>query len=249
MPTSDARLIINEAIEAHGGIEYWNSLDALDVVISARGFLFTAKRRPALDHVRMRAYTHEAKFVFLDFPNPGQTAELVGNSEVRILDGNGAVITRRENPRKAFHGMRHPFKWDDPDFIYFAGYATWNYLTTPFLLNDRRLKLEALPSLAGAHDHLTRVQVTFPDDIPTHSRNQIFYFDDQRMLRRLDYTAEVVGGWAHAAHFCEKYRSFAKLKVPTHRRVLPLMFGMNKPMPGPTLVEIDVHDLKPVFRD
>lgn len=40
--------IVNEAIETHGGMEYWNSLEALEAEISAGGFLFTAKQRPVL---------------------------------------------------------------------------------------------------------------------------------------------------------------------------------------------------------
>jgi hypothetical protein len=91
-----------------------------------------------------------------------------------------------------------------------------------------------------------RLQATFPEDIPTHSRRQTFYFDDQRLLLRLDYTAEVVGRWAHAAHLCEDYRMFDKLKVPTQRRVLPLFFGMG-PLPGPMLVGLTVHDIRPVM--
>jgi hypothetical protein len=244
MTSENALQIVNEAIEAHGGREYWNSLEALDVVISARGFLFTAKQRPILDHVRMRAYTKEAKFLFFGFPNPGETAELIGNSEVRILDGKGTVISRRENPRRAFHGMRRLVRWDDLDFIYFAGYATWNYLTEPFLLGGQGFVLETLEPAKGLRN-LTRVQATFPGDLPTHSAVQVFYFDEQRLLRRLDYTAEVVGGWAHAAHLCEEYRSFGRIKIPTHRRVYPLMFGL-KTMPGPLLVEIEVHELKAV---
>jgi hypothetical protein len=245
MVAANAMQAVHEAIEAHGGMDYWNSIGALEAVISARGFLFTAKRRPVLHRVRMRAYTAEPRFAFLDFPKPGQTAELIGNDEVRILDSEGRVVARREDPRHAFRGIRRLFIWDDLDFIYFGGYATWNYLTSPFLLARKGFLVEALEPLQGDPGQLTRLQVTFPDDIPTHSRKQIFYFDDQRMLRRLDYTAEVVGGWAHAAHLCEKYRSFDRLKAPTRRRVLPLPFG-HRPMPGPTLVELEVHDIRPL---
>jgi hypothetical protein len=237
--------IVHEAIEAHGGMDYWHSLEALEMDISASGFLFTAKRRPALRRVRMKAATRDPRFAFYDFPKPGQTSELIGDNEVRILDYKGNVIVRRENPRTAFRGLRRQFLWDDLDFIYFAGYATWNYLTTPFLLGGKGFVVEALEPLQGGLALLNRVQVTFPDDIPTHSRQQIFYFDDQRLLRRLDYTAEVVGGWAHAAHWCDEYRTFDRLKAPTRRRVLPLLFG-NRPLPGPTLVYIEVHDIRPV---
>jgi hypothetical protein len=246
MAAANAMTILNEAIEAHGGMDYWNSLESLDVEMSAKGFLFTAKQRPVLRRVRMRAAVREPRFSFFDFPKPGQTSELIGNAEVRILDSEGKVIARRENPRTAFHGIRRVFSWDDLDFIYFGGYANWNYLTAPFLLIRKGFLIEALEPLQGTVGQLTRLQVTFPEDIPTHSRQQIFYFDDQRLLRRLDYTAEPVGGWAHAAHLCEEYRTFDRLKVPTRRWALPLLFG-NNPLPGPRLVDLEVHSVQPVL--
>jgi len=248
MVATNAMKILHEAIEAHGGMDYWNGLSSLDLEISASGFLFMAKRRPVLRRVRMRAYTYEPRFTFFDFPKPGLTAELLANSRVHILDRDGTVIAQRDNPRAAFHGIRHLFAWDDLDFIYFAGYATWNYLTTPFMLMRKGFIIEALEPVDGALGKFTRLQVTFPADFPTHSRKQIFYFDDNHLLRRLDYTAEVVGGWAHAANLCEEYRTFGKLKVPVKRRVLPLLFGL-KPLPGPTLVELEVHDVRPIPLD
>lgn len=245
MVTANAMQTVHEAVEAHGGMDYWNSIEALDVEVSASGFLFTAKRRPVLRRVRMRAATREPRFSFFDFPKPGQTAELIGNDKVRILDSEGKIVAQRENPRAAFRGLRRQFIWDDLDFIYFGGYATWNYLTTPFMLMRKGFVIDALEPLQGALAPLTRLQVTFPDDVPTHSRRQIFYFDDQRLLRRLDYTAEVVGGWAHAAHLCDEYRTFGRIKAPTRRRVLPLPFG-HRPLPGPLLVELKMHNIQPV---
>ncbi len=175
MVGANAIKILHEVIEAHGGMAYWNSIGALDMEISARGFLFTAKRRPALNHVRMRAYTYEPRFTFFDFPQPGLTAELLANNRVQILNSQGEVIAERANPREAFHGMRRFFSWDDLDFIYSAGYATWNYLTTPFMLMRKGFTIEALEPLEGS-------------------------------------------------------------------------LGL-KPLPGPTLVEIDVHDVQPVLLD
>ena len=89
-----------------------------------------------------------------------------------------------------------------------------------------------------------RLGVTFPDHFPTHCRHQTFIFDDRLDLRRLDYTAEVIGSWARAAHLCGEYRDFDGLRAPTRRRVLPLLFG-QQPLPGPTLVALDVHNLRP----
>jgi hypothetical protein len=245
MDSANTTKIMQEVIAAHGGMDYWNSLEALDAEISAAGFLFTAKHRPALRRVRMRADTRKPRFAFFDHPQAGQMAELIGNSEVRITGKNGKIIAQRENPRSAFRGIRRQFYWDDLDFIYFAGYATWNYLTAPFSLMRDGFVIKALEAASGDLAAYTRLHVTFPEDFPAHSREQIFYFDEERLLRRLDYTAEVVGGWAHAAHLCEEYRTFGKIKAPTRRRVLPLPFG-TRPLPGPTLVAIEVHWIQPV---
>jgi hypothetical protein len=46
---------IRAAIDAHGGAARWNRLNAVEATISARGSLFTAKRRPPLERVRVVA--------------------------------------------------------------------------------------------------------------------------------------------------------------------------------------------------
>ena len=243
---NDPTSLLSKVIAAHGGLERWNSFEALDAEISAAGFLFTAKRRPVLDRVRMRAWIREPRFALYDFPQRGQVAELIGTKEVRITDANGLVLARRADPRSAFRSFRHLFSWDDLDFTYFAGYATWNYLMEPFLLTWPGFVITELsPAKIEASD-FRRLRVAFPDNIPTHCREQTFYFDEGFILRRLDYTAEVVGGWAHAAHLCEEYRTFGGIQAPTKRTVLPLLFGLS-PLPGPKLVAIDLHGLKPVI--
>jgi hypothetical protein len=164
---------VKEVIEAHGGEGYWNRLEALDGEISASGFLFSAKHRPCLKHVRVRAYTREPRFVFFDFPDSGLTSEFIGDEEVNIKDGNARVIARREHPRSAFRGLRRLFLWDDLDFIYFGGYATWNYLVAPFLFLRPGFEFELLAPFEVDSASWSRLQVTFPRDIPTHSRTQI----------------------------------------------------------------------------
>lgn len=244
MKTKGQSGLIRAAVEAHGGIELWSSLKAIDAEISASGFLFTAKHRPVLRRVRIRALTREPQLTFFDFPFHGQYAELSGSSEVTVRSSDGKILARRGNPRSDFTDIRHMLWWDDLDFVYFGGYATWNYLVTPFIFMWDGFDFEELGPLPG-RPSWSRIRVTYPDDIPVHCRTQVYYFDETGLIRRLDYTAEVVGKWAHAAHFCDDYHDFNGLKVPTKRKVLPLPFG-TRPLPGPTLVRIEVHDIRPV---
>lgn len=234
-------------IHAHGGADFWNGLTALEAEISTSGLLFRFKKRPVLDHVKITAYTHAPRFVFHDFPSPVLAGELVGNSEVRVVDNQGHAVKKRDNPRTAFKGMSRWFSWDDLDFIYFGGYATWNYLVAPFFFLREGFDLEVLEPVTVSSSSWFRLKVTMPDDLPTHSRQQIFYFDQNWHLMRLDYVAEVIGGWAHAAHLCKNYRRFGGLMAPTRRRVRPILFG-DHPLPGPTLVALDIHDIIPISR-
>lgn len=235
--------LVKDVIEAHGGIALWQSLKALEADISVRGLLFTMKRQPVMNHARVRASTRRPRFTFLDFPHPGQTGEFRGDEEVRVVDNSGKVVAGRTHPRSAFRGLRRQVYWDTLDFIYFAGYATWNYLLTPFLFLRDGFTFESLAPLPGMPVSWAGLRVTFPDDMPTHSRKQNFYFDEDHYLRRLDYTAEVVGAWAHAAHLCRDYRDFNGLKISTSRRVRPLFIGSN-PLPAPTLVALEIHDIQ-----
>ena len=51
-----------------------------------------------------------------------------------IETDDGHVVEERINPRAAFAGRTRQAPWDDLDLIYFVSYASWTYLTTPFLL-------------------------------------------------------------------------------------------------------------------
>jgi len=102
----DPSLILQEIIDAHGGIALWGSVNAIEADISAWGLLFTVKRRPVLNGVKVSAVAHEPRFVMHEFPSPGFTGELIGNDEVRISESGGKIVARPLQPRSAFRGLR-----------------------------------------------------------------------------------------------------------------------------------------------
>jgi hypothetical protein len=74
------------------------------------------------------------------------------------------------------------------------------------------------------------------------SPNRCSYVDSSGLIRRHDYTAEVVGGWARAAHHLSAHRQVDDLTFPTRRRVRPIGVR-NRTLPGPTLVWIELDAL------
>jgi hypothetical protein len=243
MDVGDVREIVAKIIEAHGGASRWQEMEEIEAIVSVNGFLFKAKRRPALKRIRVTASTREPRFIFHDYPQSGQNSEFLGSDEVRITDADSQVLASRRHPRMAFRGIRRQLYWDALDFAYFGGYATWNYLVTPFIFRRDNFLFESLEANSAQAAYPLRLKVNFPPDLPTHCNTQNFYFDRDHLLRRLDYTAEVVSRWAHAAHICENYQNVDGINIPTRRRVFPFVFG-NKPMPGPVIVAIDIHEIE-----
>ena len=231
---------LDSILDAHGGLDYWRTLSSIDLEMSAHGFLFRAKHVPPQRHVRLTISTRKPEVTLHDYPAPGQRAVLHGARSVEILDATGAVLQTRANPRAAFTTWRRSLYWDALDFAYFSGYAMWNYTNLPFLLMEPGFTLEPLPAAGG----MTRLKVSFPPELPTHSPTQELLFDEAGRLSRHDYTAEVVGSWARAAHLCHDYRKFGGLWLPTRRRVYPTG-PFTRPLPFPTLVAIDIHDAQP----
>jgi hypothetical protein len=145
---------IKAAIAAHGGAERWNQLIAVEATVSAWGFLFTAKRRPVMQRVRVRAWTREIRFAFHDFPRAGETSELIGDQEVRVVGRDGEILARREEPRSALRNWRRQLYWDHLDFVYFGGYATWNYFRHAVHLPSRRLRVRGAAAAVDPHGAL-----------------------------------------------------------------------------------------------
>jgi hypothetical protein len=225
--------LLDEAIEAHGGRERWSQAAAVRVRQRAGGLAFVLKgRRGRPEAIDGRVSTTELRTELRDYPLPGFRGLVEPDGAVRIEAGDGRVVAERADPRPAFRDRRHQVRWDDLDQLYFIGAtALPNYALTPFWLEWPGVEVVELPG--------RRLRVRFPEWMPVHSREQVYWFGEDGLLTRLDYTAEVIGGFARAAHFVRDYRTFDGIQVPTRRRVVPCGLG-GRPLPGPTLVWIEV---------
>jgi hypothetical protein len=119
----------------------------------------------------------------------------------------------------------------------------WNYLTAPFLLARSEVALsEGKPWTAPGGERWRRLDASFDPSLDTHSPRQTFWVGGDSILRRHDYTAEVVGGWAHAAHHLHDNVESGGFVFPTRRRVVP-RGPANRALPGPALVWIELADV------
>lgn len=141
--------------------------------------------------------------------------------------GIGTFDSRDRRPP----GMARRFRWTREDVVHFAGYAMWGYLAVPFIFADDDVDVVELSG--------RRLRVDFPPRIPAHCRRQVFHFDREAVLTRLDYTAEVIlGPFARAHHRLYDHEWIDGFLVARRRRVTPAG------MPGPTLVSLDIDGFR-----
>lgn len=235
--------LLELAIEAHGGAERFAAAPELVADLHVGGAALAMRfQRGKLADYQGRVSTTEPHVVLSPYPRPGHRGVFDRNS-VRIESDGGEPVAERRDPRAAFRKLRRNLWWDDLDLLYFAGYALWNYVCTPFIFQRPGFELDEMEPWDEDGERWRRLHVCFPASVPTHSREQVFYFDDEGKLRRLDYTAEVFGSWAKGAHYCYEHKRFSEILVPTRRKVFPRRRD-NRPRSHPTLVWIEVDDVR-----
>jgi hypothetical protein len=212
--------LLAETIDAHGGLDRWERVNRLRLRIRIGGTILLSR----LASPRTRVFdvdieTRRVGVTLRPFPRPGFTGIFDG-SAVRIETDTKVIVAERRIARDLTGQPERRLLWDDLDVLYFFGYAIWNYAVTPYLF-----LWQGFDSREGAEWRepngalWRRLHVTYPTDIPTHSREQTLYFDERGWLQRLDYTAEIFGNRARAAHYCSAHHVFDGLVFPTHRVV------------------------------
>lgn len=229
--------LLDLALHAHGGLERWREVQSLDVRLSLTGELFRLKGYPeGMPNVTMRIDAREPAVVITPYAQPHGRGFFVPD-RVWIEDASHRVVDERKHPRNSFADHIPETPWDQLHRLYFASYAMWNYFTTPFLLAQPGFECSEVEPHQENGETWRRLQVVFPADVPTHNREQTFYFNEKGLLQRIDYVA--VGP---ASHYCFDHAAFGGLVYPTLRRVV----GRSPSGPrvnGTTAVLVQIADV------
>lgn len=229
--------LLNLAVKAHGGLERWNKVKTIEVAASITGGIWYVKGKgDFLKNVVLTTETREERLT-VDFP--GQDKRAIFQSDRIVIEtAGGTLIEARDNPEKSFAGQQRDTPWDDIDVTYFVGEALWTYLNTPFLYTHEGFATEEIPSIRVDGEVWRRLKVTFPDNVKSHTREQISCFGPDGLLRRHDYTVDILGG-ATGLNYASDYRDVDGIIVPTTRRVYAYE-GDYQLVKEPLLVAIDM---------
>jgi hypothetical protein len=228
--------LLDLAVRAHGGSERWNKVKSIRAAASIKGAIWYLKgKADVLKDVVLTAETKKERVV-MDFP--GQDKRTIFEPlRVVIEKSDGTLIEKRENPEKSFEGHQRETPWDDIHVAYFSGEALWTYLNTPFVYTQEGFETEEIASIVSDGETWRRLKVTFPDAIKSHTREQISCFGADGLIRRHDYTVDILGG-ATGLNFASDYRDVDGIIVPAKRRIYAYE-GDYQIVKEPLLVSID----------
>ena len=232
--------LLESAVVAHGGLDRWNQVKSITVGASITGALWYIKSKgDVLKDVRFEVDTRR-QLLTMDFV--GQDKRSVFEPlRVGMQRRDGTLIDARDNPERSFDGHQLETPWDDIHIAYFTGEALWTYLNTPFLYARPGFVSEEIAPIEVDGETWRRLKVTFPDHIKSHTRQQISCFGPDGLLRRHDFTIDILGG-ATGLLYATDYRDVDGIIIPTTRRGYAWQ-GDYQLVPEPLLVAIDMGEI------
>lgn len=227
--------LLEYAVDAHGGLARWRRLHAFVADVSVQGALWQLKGRPDV-LAETRVVTSLCRqSLEIDLKCQDKTI-LFTPTKVTIESADGRTIERRDNPRASFVEQTTP--WDDIHVGYFSGYAQWQYFTAPFLYTYPGFEVEELQPWQEADETWRVLKIVFPSYIAAHTRVQYAYFGSDGLLRRHQYTVDVLGG-ATGVNYASGYQEVSGIMVPAERRVFAYDDDLRK-VSEPLLISIDI---------
>jgi hypothetical protein len=237
--------LVKLAIEAHGGLDQWNQVQEISARFLPSG-LGLKQRGPlgeALSEKPMQIHvsTRIQRVTFEPFLASGQKG-IYGPLRTAIESSDGTVLEELKNPRETLESMPAGTPWSGSQLIYFFGYSLWMYHTLPFSFLVDGVACKEVESWTENGETWRRLKVTYPDSYPSHSKEQIHYFDSNGIMRRQDYTVDVRQNLV-IAHYLLDHRDFEGFVFATKRRIC-LRGSDGQPLWDRLLISADFDDFK-----
>ena len=212
-------------------------MSSVTIDVSITGAIWYAKGQPdVLKDIVMVADTQRER-VTTSFVGQDRTTSFEPDRVV-VQTSDGTILETSDDPEASFEGQTADSPWNAIHVAYFSGEALWTYLNTPFLYTQARFAKEEIDSIEVDGETWRRLKVIFPEEVKSHTREQIFCFGPDGLLRRHDYSVDILGG-ATGLNYASEYREVDGLMFATKRRVYAYE-GDYQLVPEPLLVAVDI---------
>ena len=232
--------LLSTAIKAHGGMDRWSMVTSVEITASITGAIWHVKGKPdVLKSVVMTADTGSERLTTVF---PGQDKQSVFEPDRVVIErADGTPAEARDDPEASFAGQKLDTPWDDIHVAYFSGEALWTYLNTPFIYARSDFSTEEISPIDVDGETWRRLKVTFPGTVKSHTREQISCFGSDGLLRRHDYTVDILQSGT-GLNYATDYQDVDGIIVPATRRVYAYE-GDYQLVKEPLLVAIDFTDI------
>jgi hypothetical protein len=232
--------LLQKAVAAHGGLKRWSEISGVTVGASLTGAIWLVKGQG--DYLKDVVMTVDTKKEQMTTDFPGQDKRFLFTPERLVMERcDGTLIQARDHPETSFEGQTRETPWDDLHVAYFQGEALWTYLNTPFLYTQEGFETEEIAAIEVNDETWRRLKIIFPSRIKSHTREQISCFGPDGLIRRHDYTVDILGG-ATGLNYASDYRDVEGIIFPTKRRIYAYE-GDYQLVPKPLLVSIDMGEI------
>jgi hypothetical protein len=229
--------LLDDAIDASGGMARWNSLSRFTLHLSVAGTLFSsAGHASEFKDVTAEGSTRAQSVRFTGITG-GEHSGSFQPDAITIESLDGEVLRTWRNPSLAFAEAGSPALADELHLVFFCGVAIWNYLASPFLLAHPDVVTEELTPWREGTESWRRLRAQFPTRLITLAPEQIFYFDENALQRRTDH--DLFG--MKVAHYSWAHDSFGGIVVPTLRRAQTLRPD-GTVVAKPVLMDVEIFD-------
>lgn len=234
--------LLQLALDAHGGLDRWNNFKKVTIKMRVGGMLWPAKgQKDILSNSQIEIELHKQGGRYLNFEGRMGRETFFNPNRVAIYD-NELLVEELLDPRNSFDGHVIETPWTKLQLVYFGTYAMWEYLTIPFSFTLPGFQCKETGSWHEGKETWRRLQVNFPDDFAYHSKEQVFYFNETGLLKRMDYSVDI-SGKIPAAQYVLDYKEFQGIQMPTRR----LVYGRDENghfIPEPLVVSIELTDVR-----
>lgn len=213
--------LLTAVLDAHGGMQNWAKVTKITAQMSLGGPFWAARGWPDVySKSTVTVDPHREHITFAPFTAPDRISVLDMSPErVAVKTSDGRILEQRINPRETFPAaFDNDTAWDEIQVAYFTSAAVWNYLTEPFVFMHPDVEAREIEPWMEGSETWRRLAVKFPNAIANHNADQVFYYDDDFMQRRMDYSPDVTGN-PPVAHYTHDHKTFDGFVFPTRRRV------------------------------
>jgi hypothetical protein len=211
--------LLNQVLQANGGLNRLKSLTTLTARITYGGGFWEYKGQAdfvGTDTVEADLQEQRSRHIQED---TGRIVEYDRKADrITVTAADGTLIEELIHPRATFEGYGPDTPWSVSQTAYFRSYATWHYLVEPYIFTWDGVDVREVEPWDENGETWRVLSATFPASIDTHSSTQLYYFDDQGHLRRMDYQPAVNGN-SPVAHYIREETEVDGVLIPTQRHI------------------------------